>query len=311
MSAGAQNLLSIGGNLSVKFAATVKTLGRLEHVHLRPVKPSRLRRSSSPSRVLLTVAALTIAALAASSARAAAADVDAAAQTSPPASRPRRLRDLVDAGPRIEVQGRLIQFALHGLDPLRHACRPLRLHRRRGRPVAVRLPRGAPGLRGRPHASRRREPRGVDGDGTAARARPDPHPGRARARRRQGRRRRDAPLVFKGRHWQLTTDAYRDAFLRVRDRWSTQPQLLERLAVDPRPRAVELVHHRRGHRAVRGDLRLDRALLAGGQVSPRRHRGRSARRCSPNCWRSTGARGSRPWPPIRTSTSPTPTRSSS
>jgi hypothetical protein len=31
---------------------------------------------------------------------------------------------------------------------------------------------------------------------------------------------RDAPLVFKGRHWQLTTDAYRDAFLRVRDRWS-------------------------------------------------------------------------------------------
>jgi hypothetical protein len=31
---------------------------------------------------------------------------------------------------------------------------------------------------------------------------------------------RDAPLVFNGRHWQLTTDAYRDAFLRVRDRWS-------------------------------------------------------------------------------------------
>lgn len=31
---------------------------------------------------------------------------------------------------------------------------------------------------------------------------------------------RDAPLIFKGRHWQLTHDAYRDAFLRVRDRWS-------------------------------------------------------------------------------------------
>ena len=29
------------------------------------------------------------------------------------------------------------------------------------------------------------------------------------------------PLVFKGRHWQLTTDAYRDAFLRVRDRWAS------------------------------------------------------------------------------------------
>ena len=26
--------------------------------------------------------------------------------------------------------------------------------------------------------------------------------------------------MFKGRHWQLTTEAYRDAFLRVRDRWS-------------------------------------------------------------------------------------------
>ncbi len=35
-----------------------------------------------------------------------------------------------------------------------------------------------------------------------------------------GVRTRDAPLVFKGRHWQLTSDAYRDAFLRVRDRWS-------------------------------------------------------------------------------------------
>ncbi len=31
----------------------------------------------------------------------------------------------------------------------------------------------------------------------------------------------DAPLVFKGRHWQLTAAAYRDAFLRVRDRWAT------------------------------------------------------------------------------------------
>jgi hypothetical protein len=31
---------------------------------------------------------------------------------------------------------------------------------------------------------------------------------------------RDTPLVFTGRHWQLTTDTYRQAFLRVRDRWS-------------------------------------------------------------------------------------------
>ena len=31
----------------------------------------------------------------------------------------------------------------------------------------------------------------------------------------------DRALVFKGRHWQLTKDAYRAALLRVRDRWST------------------------------------------------------------------------------------------
>ena len=54
------------------------------------------------------------------------------------------------------------------------------------------------------------------------------------ARGRPARRTADAPLVFKGRHWQLTAAAYRDAFLRVSDRWSTQPQLLERLAVDSR-----------------------------------------------------------------------------
>lgn len=29
-----------------------------------------------------------------------------------------------------------------------------------------------------------------------------------------------APLVFRGRHWELTPEAYRDAFIRVRDRWS-------------------------------------------------------------------------------------------
>ena len=32
---------------------------------------------------------------------------------------------------------------------------------------------------------------------------------------------RDRALVFNGQHWQLTKDAYRDALLRVRDRWST------------------------------------------------------------------------------------------
>ena len=31
----------------------------------------------------------------------------------------------------------------------------------------------------------------------------------------------DAPVIFKGRHWQATLPAYREAFLRVRDRWST------------------------------------------------------------------------------------------
>lgn len=31
----------------------------------------------------------------------------------------------------------------------------------------------------------------------------------------------DAPLVFKGRNWQASAETYREAFLRVRDRWST------------------------------------------------------------------------------------------
>jgi hypothetical protein len=29
----------------------------------------------------------------------------------------------------------------------------------------------------------------------------------------------DAPAVFRGRHWQVSVEAYRDAFVRVRDRW--------------------------------------------------------------------------------------------
>src|SRR5439155_13197623 len=31
----------------------------------------------------------------------------------------------------------------------------------------------------------------------------------------------DAPLIFRGRHWQLTSSTYRDAFIRVRERWRT------------------------------------------------------------------------------------------
>ena len=60
-----------------------------------------------------------------------------------------------------------------------------------------------------------------------------------------------APLVFKGQHWQLTAAVYRDAFAAGPRPLVAQPQLLERLAVDSRPRAVELVRDRRGHRALR------------------------------------------------------------
>src|SRR5207302_3037121 len=31
----------------------------------------------------------------------------------------------------------------------------------------------------------------------------------------------DAPLIFRGRHWHLTSSTYRDAFIRVRERWRT------------------------------------------------------------------------------------------
>jgi hypothetical protein len=63
------------------------------------------------------------------------------------------------------------------------------------------------------------ESRGVNGNGTAAGARLTHTPAELE-RAVTSQKRPDAPLVFKGQHWQLTTEAYRDAFLRVRDRWS-------------------------------------------------------------------------------------------
>lgn len=129
------------------------------------------------------------------------------------------LRGLVDPSSRIEVQGRLIQFALYGqirfdtLDDLFAF-----IDREAGRwqfdsPVARQA--FADDLMRRGVESRvvsmetelplelllthtRAELEGIVDHGKT----------------------RDEPWVFKGRHWQLTTAAYRDAFVRVRDRWS-------------------------------------------------------------------------------------------
>jgi hypothetical protein len=129
------------------------------------------------------------------------------------------LRELVDPSTRIEVQGRLIQFALLGqirfdtLDAL-FAYIDSEAGRWKFDSAAARQL-FADGLMRRGVESRvvsmetelplelilthtRSELERVVTDG----------------------KRRDAPLVFKGQHWQLTTAAYRDAFLRVRDRWS-------------------------------------------------------------------------------------------
>ena len=177
-----------------------------------PVLTTRSRRLAGGHRPLVVVAVPLSAAPAATAGDSIAGPVRGAPGD---ASRAR------DAGSRIEVQGRLIRFALHGHIRFDTLAELFRLHRRRGRPVAVRVRRGAPGVRGRTCMRRGVESRVVSMETELPlELAPDPHPGRARARGRQPRQAGDAPLVFKGQHWQLTADAYRDAFLRVRDRWS-------------------------------------------------------------------------------------------
>jgi hypothetical protein len=129
------------------------------------------------------------------------------------------LRHLVDPASRIEVQGRLIRFALHAqirFDTLDELFAFIDNE-------AGRWQFDSPAARQAFAESLLR--RGVESrvvsmetelplEIVLTHTRSDVERAVASAKRR------DAPLVFKGRHWQLTTEVYRDAFLRVRDRWS-------------------------------------------------------------------------------------------
>ncbi len=130
------------------------------------------------------------------------------------------LRRLVDPATRIEVQGRLIRFALHGLvyfdtldDLFAHVDREA--GRWRFDSDADRQA-FADGLMRRgvesPVVSMDTE---LPLEVVLTHSRTE----LARAVAETTTRHRPPP-VFKGRHWQLTTDADREAFLRVRDRWA-------------------------------------------------------------------------------------------
>ena len=129
------------------------------------------------------------------------------------------LRDLVDPSSRINVQGRVIQFALLGqirfdtLDDL-FAYIDGQAGRWRFDSAAARQA-FADGL-----MRRGVESRVVSMETELPLELVLTHTRADIERAVTSEKRRDAPLVFKGQHWQLTTEAYRDAFLRVRDRWS-------------------------------------------------------------------------------------------
>ena len=129
------------------------------------------------------------------------------------------LRDLVDPGSRIEVQGRLIQFALYGqirFDTLADLF--AFIDNQAGRwqfdSVAARQAFADNLMR------RGVESRVVSMETELPLELVLTHTRAELERAVATGTRRDPPLVFKGQHWQLTTEAYRDAFLRVRDRWS-------------------------------------------------------------------------------------------
>ena len=141
-----------------------------------------------------------------------------AAQGPAPATR-LTLHRLVDPASRVEVQGRLIRFSLHALiqfDTLEDLFGFIDNEVGRWRfdsPAARQA--FAEGL-----LRRGVESRVVSMETELPLEILLTHTRGELERAVAGQSRRDAPLVFKGRHWQLTTDVYRDAFLRVRDRWS-------------------------------------------------------------------------------------------
>jgi hypothetical protein len=143
-----------------------------------------------------------------------------AASTQERASSPRlTLRRLVDPASRVEVQGRLVRLALHALirfDSLDDLFAYVDHEAGRWRfdsPAARQA--FAEGL-----MRRGVESRVVSMDTELPLEILLTHARADLERAVAGVTTRDAPLIYKGRHWQLTTEAYRDAFLRVRDRWS-------------------------------------------------------------------------------------------
>lgn len=129
------------------------------------------------------------------------------------------LHRLVDPASRIEVDGRLIRFSLHALIPF-DTLEDLFAHIDA---EAGRWRFGSPADRQAFADGLLR--RGVESRIVSMQTELPvelllTHTRDELAREVAGVRTRFAPLVFKGRHWQLTTDVYRDAFLRVRDRWS-------------------------------------------------------------------------------------------
>lgn len=142
---------------------------------------------------------------------------DGAAATAPS---PRlTLRRLVDPATRVEVNGRLIRFALHGLVEF-DTLADLFAH----------IDREAGRWRFESDADRQAFADGLMRRGVESRvvsmATELPleviltHTRAELARAADETTTGDRPLVFKGRHWRLTAAAYGDAFLRVRDRWA-------------------------------------------------------------------------------------------
>jgi len=171
-----------------------------------------------PMKTVRMLAARSVLAIVLAVVSAAAASGGESTQASPSTAR-LTLRDLVDPGTRVQVQGRLIQFALHGLiqfDTLDDLF--AYIDREAGRwkfdsPAARQA--FAEGL-----MRRGVESRVVSMETELPLELVLTHTRTELERAVAEAKRRDAPLVFKGQHWQLTTEAYRDAFLRVRDRWS-------------------------------------------------------------------------------------------
>lgn len=147
------------------------------------------------------------------------ADATAATQPTPNGTPRLTLRRLVEPGARVEVGGRPIRFALHALirfDTLEELFAHIDAEAGRWRfdsPAARQA--FAEGL-----LRRGVESRIVSMETELPLEIVLTHTRDELARAAANVRTPHAPLVFKGRHWQLTTDVYRDAFLRVRDRWS-------------------------------------------------------------------------------------------